>query len=199
MKQVWVLIFATFVSITPAAYSVAQDKTEKGYVELFDGKTLKGWNIMNKGKFFVKDGAIYINGGRGWLRSDKEYSDFILKLELRFLKNNQDSGIFLRATKEGRNWPQRRYEVQCHNNKSMARIFGASHKVNKELVSKVLRKPDEWNTYEIKCVGENLEVKLNGELVTTAKGLKRDKGYIGLQGEGGQLEFRNVRIKEMRK
>ena len=152
---------------------------------------------MNKGKFTVENGAIRINGGRGWLRSDKEYSNFILKVEVRFLKKDQDSGVFLRATQEGKNWPKQRYEVQAHNDKSMARLFGAKHKRKADVVAKVLKETEQWNQYEIKCDGSRAEVKLNGELVTTAEGLKRTKGYLGLQGEGGLLEFRNLLIKEL--
>ncbi len=188
-----------FATLVPCFAYCQSDKTEKGFVSLFDGESLKGWEIMNNGKFSVEDGAIRINRGRGWLRSEKEYSDFVLKLELRFLKDNQDSGVFLRATKEGGNWPKQRYEVQCHNDRSMARIFGAGFKRDEKKVGELLRKPGEWNAYEIRCVGNNLQVRLNGELVTTSDGLKRPSGYIGLQGEGGLLEFRNIRIQEISK
>ena len=84
------------------------DPPEKGFVSLFDGKSLDGWEIMNGGMFSVENDVIKLDRGRGWLRSDKQYKDFVLKLELRFLKKNQDSGVFLRASKEGGNWPKKR-------------------------------------------------------------------------------------------
>ncbi len=180
--------------------SLAAGKAEEGFVSLFDGKTLDGWHLMNGAKFVVEDGVIKHNEGLGWLRSDKEYADFIVRLEFRFMKPKQDGGVFLRSVKEGKNWPDQKYEVQVENTRRMAMIFGANHDLNVELVQKVLRPDGEWNEYDIKIVGSRIEVRLNGELVTTsnsADALKR--GYLGLQGENGVHEYRNIRIKDLSK
>ena len=45
--------------------------------------------------------------------------------------------------------------------------------------------------------GTHFEVRLNGELINTVEGLTDQAGYLGLQGEGGQLEFKNIRVKDM--
>lgn len=180
--------------------SLAADKAEEGFVSLFDGKTLGGWHLMNGAKFVVEDGVIKHNEGRGWLRSDKEYADFIVRLEFRFMEPEQDGGVFLRSVKAGKDWPDEKYEVQVENTRRMAMIFGAKHDLNVELVQKVLKPVGEWNEYDIKIVGSRIEVRLNGELVTTsdsATTLKR--GYLGLQGEDGAHEYRNIRIKDLSK
>jgi hypothetical protein len=174
----------------PALAAAADD----GFESLFDGKSLAGWHVMNGGKFAAAGGVIRLRGGSGWLRSDKEYTDFDLRLDVRWLKPRQDSGIFLRASKEGKNWPDRRYEVQCENSARVAMLFGAKHKLDKEKAAKALKGADAWNTFEVRCVGTRCEVKLNGELVCTSDDLKRPGGYIGLQGEVGHLDFRNIRI-----
>lgn len=180
--------------------SLAADKAEEGFVRLFDGKTLHGWHLMNGAKFVVEDGVLKHFDGHGWLRSDKEYADFIVRLEFRFMKPRQDGGVFLRAGIEGKDWPDRKYEIQVENTRRMAMIFGAKHDLNVELVQKVLKPVGEWNAYDIKIVGSRIEVRLNGELVTTsdsADQLKR--GYLGLQGEDGFHEYRNIRIKDLSK
>jgi 3-keto-disaccharide hydrolase len=173
-----------------------QVKPSPGSVSLFDGTSLKGWEVMNGGKFVAEDGVIKLHGGRGWLRSEKEYSDFVLRLEVRWMKPKQDSGIFLRASKEGKNWPNKRYEVQCENSPRIAYIFGAKHTRDAEKAFKLLKGPKEWNTFEITCSGPRCEVTFNGEKVSVSEDFKNRKGYIGLQGEGGELEFRNLFIKE---
>jgi hypothetical protein len=170
---------------------------EEGFVSLFDGKSLAGWEVMNGAKFTAEGGVIKLPGGSGWLRSEKEYEDFVLKLEVRWLKPRQDSGIFLRASKEGKNWPNRKVEVQCENTARVAMLFGAKYKLDKEKAAKVLKPVNEWNTFEIRCAGKNCEVRLNGELVCTSDDMKPGRGYLGLQGEGGHLEFRNLRIKPL--
>lgn len=173
-------------------------------VNLFDGKTLDGWNIMNGAKFVAEDGVIKLNGGSGWLRSDKEYSDFIIRLELRFMKPVQDGGVFMRCSMEGGEWPDERWEVQCENSKRMAMLFGPEdrpkHDRDVKLAQKILKPVGEWNEYEIKLVGPSIEVRLNGELVTTSNSLgEYTRGYIGLQGEGGFHEYRNIRIQDLSK
>ena len=180
--------------------SLGTDKAEEGFVSLFDGKTLDGWHLMNGAKFVVEDGVIKHNQGHGWLRSDKEYADFILRLEFRFMKPKQDGGVFLRAGTEGKDWPDRKYEVQVENTRRMAMIFNTKYDLNVELVQKALKPVGEWNEYDIKIVGPRIEVRLNGELVSTsdsADALKR--GYLGLQGEDGSHEYRNLRLKDLSK
>ncbi len=180
--------------------SLATDQAEEGFVNLFDGKTLDGWNLMNGAKFVVEDGVIKHNQGNGWLRSDKEYADFILRLEFRFMKPKQDGGVFLRAGMEGKDWPDRKYEVQIENTRRMATIFNAKNDLDVELTQKMLKPVGEWNEYEIKVVGPRIEVRLNGELVSTSSSadmLKR--GYLGLQGEKGAHEYRNLRLKDLSK
>lgn len=173
-------------------------KMEEGFTPLFDGKTLDGWHLMNGAKFVVEDGVMKHQGGMGWLRSEKEYSDFVLRHEFRFLKPQQDGGVFVRSNMEGDNWPDRKYEVQIENTERMAKIFGADHYLNVELTRRALKPTGEWNAYEIVLIGSTIEVRLNGELVSKSDkmdGLKR--GYIGLQGENGAHEYRNFLIKDL--
>ncbi len=176
----------------------AEQPDEEGFVSLFDGTSLDGWHLMNGAQFVAEDGVLKLNGGRGWLRSEKEYSDFILRLELRFMKPKQDGGVFLRSSIEGDNWPSRKYEVQCENSPRMAMIFGAKHDLDVELTQKALKPDGEWNQYEIKLVGPRIEVRLNGQLVNSSDDAGRlTRGYLGLQGENGFHEYRNFRIKDL--
>jgi hypothetical protein len=90
---------------------------EKGFVSIFDGKTLKGWHVSAKsghsakskhtrgGRWVVQDGAIVgsqdIPGNGGLLVTDQQYGDFEVVLEM----NNDfgpDSGLFLRSDDQGR-------------------------------------------------------------------------------------------------
>jgi hypothetical protein len=106
---------------------LATDKIEQSFVSLFDGKTLDGWHLMNDADFVVAQGAIQHDHAGRWLRSDKEYADLILRLEFRCMEPRQDGGVFLRASKEGKNWPDKRYEVQCENTERMAKLFNVAY------------------------------------------------------------------------
>jgi hypothetical protein len=193
-----VAIFAASFILLALIFAMADDKSNDDFVSLFDGETLNGWHIMNGSKFTAEQGIIKLNGGRGWLRSEKEYSDFILRLEFRFLLPKQDGGVFLRSSLEGENWPSRNYEVQVENTRRMAKVWGAEYDLNADLVQFVLKPVNEWNKYEIYLSGSRLEVRLNGMLVTTSDDVAElQNGYIGLQGENGFHEYRNIRIKDL--
>jgi hypothetical protein len=90
---------------------------DKGFVPLFDGKTLKGWHVSAKtghssasghktgGRWVVEDGALVgtqdIPGNGGIIITDKHYGDFEVALEM---KNDfgPDSGLFLRSSEDGK-------------------------------------------------------------------------------------------------
>lgn len=187
------------VAVLPTAAQDKEFKLEDGFTSLFNGKDLSGWEVMNKGKFSVKDGVILLDKGGGWLRSEKEYKDFDLRMDFRFVSKGADSGIFIRAGKEGGNWPNKAYQVQTMDNNSLGALFGGGKaKKDDAALKKVMKPTGEWMTYQIVAQGPKLEVKINGETITTAEGLEDRTGYIGMQGEGGVLEFKNVRIKELK-
>ena len=186
------------------------NKSEPGYAWLFNGKNLDGWVIHNGGKFSVHKGLLVVDKGTGWLRSEKEYGDFTFQLEFRFLEEKANSGIFIRTArtskKDDNGWPDNGYQVQC-----MDTITGTSplatmisygappfeSESDLKKLAKAYRPTGEWNSYEIRCVGEELRVKLNGTLITKAHSIKNLRGHVGIQAEHGRLEFRNLRINEV--
>src|SRR5688572_2821063 len=74
-----------------------------GFVAMFDGKSLDGWEYLGKdpSPFSVEEGAIHYKGGGGWLcYTTKEYPDFELCCDFKLIKKGGDGGIFFRATKD---------------------------------------------------------------------------------------------------
>jgi hypothetical protein len=62
-----------------------------------------------------------------------------------------------------------------------------------------LQKPaGEWNEWQVVVQGDKITFTCNGEQAWEATGLAPSKGYIGLQAEGAALEFRNLRIREIK-
>ena len=204
------LAIVLFIALAAAIVNAEEGK-QNGFSSLFDGKTLDGWVIENGGRFSVRDGMLYVNKGTGWLRSERQYADFVLKLEFRFLEKEANSGIFVRTaatSKQDENgWPDNGYQIQCMDTitgeRPLATMipYGApayKDKSDLEMLSKVYRPTGEWNSYEITCMGEELNVKLNGAVITKATDIKRPRGHIGIQAEHGQVEFRRVQLKERR-
>lgn len=174
---------------------------------LFNGHSLAGWSIQNGGHFSVQDGAIRIDHGTGWLRSDETFADFVLVCEFRFLEPGANSGIFVRtgptSVDDEKGYPNNGYQIQCMDTVDGSNPLGAlipygapvgQFQSDREAIKRAYRPTGQWNTFEITCRGETLVVKLNGIQVTTATSIKNLHGHVGLQGELGLLEFRRIEI-----
>jgi hypothetical protein len=157
----------------------------------------------------VEDGVLKVNHGTGWLRSAGVFSDFTLVMEFRFLEAEANSGIFVRtgptSHDDENGWPNNGYQVQCMDTITgrapLATMipYGAppfEHQSDLAALAKAYKPLGQWQTYEITCVSETLEVKLNGKRITTATNIKNLKGHIGIQAEHGLLEFRKIDIME---
>ncbi|MBC9890624.1 MAG: DUF1080 domain-containing protein, partial [Opitutae bacterium] len=141
------------------------------------------------------------------LRSSQSFADFTLTMEFRFLEKGANSGIFVRTgptSKDDENgWPDNGYQVQCMD--TLEGQYPLAHMIpygapefesesDIEALKRVYRPAGEWQTYEISCRGETMEIKLNGALITTCRSIKNLTGHIGIQGEHGLLEFRKIEV-----
>lgn len=177
-------------------------KPPEGFTALFDGKSLDGWKPVNtRDNFLVRDGLLVMNRGSGWLATEKSFGDFELRLRYRFVTPGVDSGIFIRSSLEGKNWTSKGYQVQNMDNETLGMVVGMGLKVKGEKkpeVVKQAKKPSgEWNELTIVARGTHAEVTLNGKVVATSDDLQVRDGHIGLQAEGGILEFERIDIKPL--
>lgn len=178
---------------------------------LFDG-TLSGWTIENTtaGNISVHDGVLRVEQPAGWLRSADTYGDFLLRVEFRFVTDDADSGIFVRAVPDGtfaRGWPNNSYQVQLRNPVLESRFppVGGIFRHGKPpgdtafdpaVAERVSTGTGQWQQLEIEAAGETLHVRLNGTSLTRASGIDNPRGHIGIQAEAGTVEFRSIVIEE---
>jgi hypothetical protein len=167
----------------------ADTKPEAGVTELFNGKDLTGWGYKSGEKFdgkaesddkrfSAKDGMIVVNPGKPkeaikQLWTTKTFpNDFELRLEFRAAVN-ADSGLFLRG-------PQ--LQVRDY-------LVAGPYKNLKKY------KPQEWNEIVVVVKGQVARCTCNGEVLEEAFKLPATGG-IGLEADRGQMEYRNLRLKE---
>ncbi|MDQ6699203.1 MAG: DUF1080 domain-containing protein, partial [Acidobacteriota bacterium] len=192
-----------FVAFLFAAV-LAAAPPEKGFVPLFDGKTLDGWQIVGqKGVGYIaQDGEIVCPAdGGGNLFTTKEYSNFVLQFEFR-LEEGANNGIGIRAPLEG-DAAYAGMEIQILDDGAEryrgklkpSQYHGSIYDVvpAKQCCRKAV---GEWNSEEITADGRHITVKLNGQTITDANldsitdpavlkkhpGLARNSGHIGLLG-----------------
>jgi hypothetical protein len=66
------------------------------------------------------------------------------------------------------------------------------YKVAPKFEENIEKPAGEWNTYDITCTGEDIELIVNGVLQNDASKSTLSSGPIALQSEGTPIEFRNV-------
>ncbi len=192
-------------------------ESEEGFVSLFNGKDLEGWQGSTKG-YAVEDGVLVCKKtGGGNLYTAKEYADFVFRFEFK-LEPGANNGVGLRAPLEG-DAAYVGLESQIldddHPMYKGIQPYQAHGSIYGIIPAKrgALKKPGEWNSQEITLKGRDVKVVLNGKTIvegnldkaSTPKtidgrdhpGLKREKGHIGFLGHGSRIEFRNLRVKEL--
>lgn len=177
-----------------------------GFKLLFNGKDLSGWTYRSADgpkSWSVQNGMLcntFENGGHGTdLVTEGKYKDFILRYEYQ-IPPKSNSGVYLRG----------RYEIQIFDDAGDGHDKGKNGDIYNVASCALLaaRKPGQWQTVEARIIGQKVTVILNGIKVhdgvtvdhATGGGLDDNTdqpGPILLQGDHGQVGFRNVRIKAL--
>ncbi|MHC4096220.1 MAG: 3-keto-disaccharide hydrolase [Planctomycetota bacterium] len=194
---------------------LTEEEKAAGFVSLFNGKDLTGW-IGDTNGYIAKDGRIICQKG-GNVYAKDEYSDFIFRFEFK-LTPGANNGLGIRTPLKV-NAAYQGMELQILDDSAAQYRKLQPYQYHGSIygVVPVIRgcqKPvGQWNYQEVRAEGGRIRVKLNGGLVVDADiskitktmdkrphpGLHREKGYIGFLGHGSQLEFRNIRIKDLSK
>ena len=199
----------------------------KGFVPMFNGKNLDGWKglvgnpvsraKMNKEELAKKqveannkmtenwraeDGMIKFSGKGNNLCSENNYGDFELIVDWMISKEG-DGGLYLRGTPQVQIWDTSRVEVGAQV--GSGGLY--NNQKHESIPLKVADNPiEEWNTFHVTMVGENVTVYLNGELVVDNVPMENywasdqsifEVDAIELQAHGTELTFRDIYVREI--
>ena len=184
------------------ALSDAAAPAKDGWIALFNGKDLLGWQKAREPRVDPKwavdgDAMTNLDGARD-IATIAVYQDFDLTLEYKTVKEG-NSGVYLRG----------RIEVQVFDSSGKEKpgtdddgaIFGQfAPAVNAS------KPAGEWNALDVHLVGDTITVKLNGKLIhdnvklTTVcggalPGGLLDPGPLRLQGDHGKVWYRNIELR----
>jgi hypothetical protein len=171
---------------------------EKGWVSLFDGKTLGGWKTFDgKGQWEVEDGVIHGSGPASHLFSPRgDYKNFRYRAEVK-VADKGNSGMYFR-TKLGPGFPKG-YEAQVNSTHRDPLKTGTLYGFVP--VKEMLVPPDTWFTQEIEAIGNHIKIKVNGKQVVDFVDEKNTytEGHFAFQQHdpGSQVWIRHIEVMEL--
>lgn len=213
-----IIIQLVFPNLSVASDNVKNnkksEKKETKKVVIFNGKDLTNWVFKLKDPsvdpnkvFLVHDGVIHITGNPfGYMRTKDIYSDYKLHVEWRWPTEATNSGVFIHAQLPDSIW-LRCIECQlkagdagdfvCMNGADMDQKTDKSKPFVKKLAPPSEKPTGEWNTMEVISKSNTIEVYINEVLQNKGTNVNINKGYICLQSEGKDIEFRNIYLNKL--
>ncbi len=232
MRDIRNILYLITVTCALVSCGSKNNRSSEEGVKIFNGRDLTGWHISRSshqgttGNFHVEDGAIVLKqnpyGQGGVLLTDRKYKNFELYVEVK-IDSFCNGGIFLRSTESGQ-----AYQVELAVPGANGDLFGERMEISlpgkASGIANVWR-PDDWNSFRIRMMGEVPRVILwvNDVQMWDVQQPQNDftagatEGMIGLQSHwsaqylptpggfnmpgawrpGAAHRFRNIRIKEL--
>lgn len=202
----YLLSLGTALLMVITLSSLENRAQKKGWVKLFDGKTLNGWKVgENAGTFKVEDGAIVVFGPRAHLFymgpvQNHNFKNFEYKATV-MTKPGANSGMYIHTQYQEDGWPEKGYEIQVNNSHTDWRRTGSVYAVQD--VKEAPAKDDKWFTQHIVVNGNKITVKVDGktinEYTVPADGGKLSSGTFALQGHDpkSKVYYKDIMVKPL--
>ncbi|MHC4169782.1 MAG: 3-keto-disaccharide hydrolase [Planctomycetota bacterium] len=203
-KQVFVLLFSSLI------LTGCQTGSQKSqWQNLFDGKTLNGWQASeNKDTFSVRDGMIVVDGPRSHLFyvgpvNDANFTDFEFKADVMTTKGS-NSGIYFHTKYQERGWPSKGFECQVNTTHSDRKKTGGLYDVQ-DVIDDAPSVDDQWFDYYIRVEGNHVIIQIDGKTTVDwtqpedweRSGRRIGQGTIALQGHDPKsvIYYRNIMVR----
>ncbi len=192
---------------------LSAEQIRDGWISLFDGKTLFGWQPTSDVDWQVADGEIRATEGKqGLLATTTQFADYELHVEFKATKNT-NSGVFLRSPLQPKDPATDCYELNIaprdnpYTTGSLVGRYKLPHGP-RHARAKATRNPlenhpidawdGEWHHYDITLEQGRILIRLDGSVqqgYDDSQPILR--GHIGLQFNEGEIAFRNIRLKPL--
>ncbi len=205
------LITAVFSCIMLITFGQAD-----GWVNLINGKNLKGWKKLNGTADYRISGNEIIGSSKvgtpnTFLATEKTYGDFILEYEMK-MDEGLNSGVQIRSLSKPEVMDGRvhGYQIECDDSERAwsAGIYdearrGWIYPLEYNQPAKKAFKKGAWNSYRVEAIGNSIRTWLNGVPCANLVDDMTPEGFIALQVHsigndstlaGKAISWRNVRI-----
>ncbi len=208
------MIRRTWAAAIAASMMIAGSvSAEDGFVSLFDGKTLSGWemkaNAKNRdsSKWEVKDGAIVGSGNASMLYSPKGgYKNFVFRAEIS-INDKGNSGLYFRTPADPNGDFSKGYESQINATHGDPIKTGSLYTMVH--LDKAAHGPDEFYTQEVEVQDvmyrgkpvTRIRTRVNGKLLYEYQDYNPawKEGHFGFQQHdpGSVVKIRKIEVKEL--
>ena len=175
--------------------------------------------------FIVRDGMLVSLGKPfGHLLTEKEFENYRLIVEYRFAGKPGNCGVLVHASKLRNLYKMYPQSIEVQMNHTHAGDFwcivenievpnmitrrGAKEKwgITEGKARRILNLTDgsekpvgEWNRMKIQCLGDEVKVWVNSELVNHGHSCTAKRGKLSIQAEGSEVEFRRLDLTTIQK
>lgn len=191
--------FAVMALSAADALPPAPKAGKDGWISMFDGKTLDGWQANEKPESWkVEDGVLV---GRGpvshlfWTKMQCENCEWRATVKI---SKGGNSGMYTRIQAIEPGWPKG-YEAQVNTSHKDPVKTGSLYNIVK--VFDQLVAEDAWFVQHIMMDGDHIVIKVNGKTTVDTKDSKYAKGYIALQQHdpGTVVMYKDLFFRELKK
>jgi len=208
--------FAGMKALIALMFAASLVSTFGAIVPLSDGKTFKGWTGDTNKTWHIRDGA-FVGGSlkekvprNEFLRTDREYTNFVLKLKFKLEGTNGfvNGGVQIRS-QPAKSPPNEMVGYQCDMGEGWWGALYDESRRDKVLVKpapdavKKALKPGDWNEYSIRARGNRIQSAINGVIMidyTEPDATIPQYGFIGLQVHGNgvtEASYKDITIQEL--
>lgn len=181
-----ILFFAAVLTLM-ACSSTNKTKSNKGWISLFDGKTLDGWQASDKpGTFSVEDGSIKVAGPTSHLFYEgpvmnHDFTNFEFKT-LVMTRPGSNSGVYFHTEYQQISFPDKGFEVQVNNSHTDWKRTAGLYDIKD--TREVYVKDNVWFTLYIKVQGKHVITKINNTVVTD---WTQPEGFVPSEDHPGRI------------
>ena len=210
IKITFVLIL---VYISTLSFGVKSD-----WVELYNGKNLKGWEILNGTAPFEAKGEVVVGTSKKgtpntFLATKKEYKNFVLEYDMK-METGLNSGVQIRSHsfEDYNNGRVHGTQIECEDSKRgwAGGVYyeakkGWRYPLEYNPKAKTAFKKEEWNHFKVVCFEHHIMTWVNGIACANLLEEEAETGFIALQvhgignsnaKDGKTIQWKNIRIKE---
>lgn len=221
MHKIVIMLLSIYTCVSTCG--LAQDNLD-GWTKLFNGTDFTGWtqflppdSKLKPGDVWsIKDETIICQGNaNGYLSTEKEYSNYELRLQWRWgdkVTSSRNSGVLLHVNGADKLWPK---SAEAQLQSGSAGDFWLIDKFKLEIdparkdpksgihyfrmkAEGVEKAVGEWNRYDVTCTSDTIHLKVNGQVVNEGRHPETSHGRICLQSEGAEIHFRDVQIRQIK-